>query len=1511
MRLLTILKLRLRTLLKSRRLDRELDEELRYHIDLEVERNVKVGMSPPDARRATMQSLGAASQIQEECRDERRAAWFTGIGRDLQYALRNLRRMPGFAIAVVVTLGLGIGANTAVFSIADALLFRALPLPQPERLFQVLQPDCPGLTCYGELFAISDFAEMRGRVAGYADLAAQTEPRQAMASLDGGQEEPVRRAAVSGHYFAVLGIEAAIGRGIGSEGGDESSRAPLAVISYGLWKRRFDADPAVLGRTIRVGKTIFQIAGVAQAGFVGIDLGTPTDLWTPLAFEPAGPRSARSVRLVGRPKTSATMAQVTAPLQAVLHQRMVEMVGRAHDFPQSLLNRILRLQIKLIPAGGGISPFRGEAGSPLFIMFGLVGLVLLMACATVGTLFEARHSARQGEMAVRMSIGAGRWRLIRQLLTEALLFAGAAAALGFALARWTQPVLLALLTPFGAPLELPSQADGRVLAFTAGIAALAVLLFALGPAWRSSTVNPLHALRFGASFTSSERIRRGKLAVVLQVSISMVLVLGAGAFVRTLIHLSHANTGFDRQNVVVAGVRFRGVDHGQRLARAWKELQQRVAAIPGVESASLSSGSPFDGASGNGLLRIPGLPSNNQGGLFFLASPGFFQTTGMRIVQGRDFEARDLEPGAAPVALVSESLSRDVFSGSSPVGRTFSNLEDSPPRWVTIVGVVRDIKFGNLRDTSPHVTYLPYNWPRPPQVLSVVLRARRDAAALGGALRREAGLTDPDLAVGQIISQTRLIDESLTRERLLATVGVFFGVLAVLMAVIGIYGITSYTVSRRTQEIGIRMALGAPRAAVLTMILKESALVVAAGAAVGLAISLAAERLVAGLLFGARAADPAALLTAVLFVLLVTAAAAFHPALRAANINPIRALRCEWGTGSAETVSPLRRTAIGRSSEAEAPHFPATGRLHDWPRTVEGPKGAYPDSPWASAAPRAAKPYSLRVDGRVFGELVRHFFGRFFDREAFSPQGQPEAGVIQTLGLLIPPGGFISLLMMIGHPLGWQLVGLRFLLICYSMIVMGVAMVFEWEALFPDRRDYLILTPLPLRPVAILAAKFAALGIFLAMFLAAVNFFGVLLWPSVDSTGSYFQVAGVHLAVMAAAGLFSALAIAALQGVLVTLFRGAAYRSISAAVQTALMAGLILLLFLSPLMATAIPDLCRTHSPFLRWIPPFWFTGLYEQMRPVVWHPSAGLASAGQTLASLGSVAMRSIWIALALFTVSFLPEYRRHTRRALEISLPNPKGPGRAARALRRAVARLLRDPVEIGVFHFIGQTISRSLKHRLFLATYAGFGAALVVYVIADGGGSLRVPLVLSFVLISGLRAAFNFPSDLRANWAFQVSETHSVAAYIRATRKWVILFAVVPLFSAIAAIEAVHSPLPPVAFHFTFGVSVSLVLMEALFLNFHKVPFTCSRFPGKVNLVFLTVLYVLGFTFYSSWMARLEEWLWSKPLLAVLFFLVIGAGLAALRLTRERRLTFETGLEYVDDGDPTVRTLGLTES
>jgi len=274
------------------------------------------------------------------------------------------------------------------------------------------------------------------------------------------------------------------------------------------------------------------------------------------------------------------------------------------------------------------------------------------------------------------------------------------------------------------------------------------------------------------------------------------------------------------------------------------------------------------------------------------------------------------------------------------------------------------------------------------------------------------------------------------------------------------------------------------------------------------------------------------------------------------------------------------------------------------------------------------------------------------------------------------------------------------------------------------------------------------------------------------------------------------------------------------------------------------------------------------------------------------------------------LPDYRSHARRALEAPEPSPRGPGRVRRTAGKAIRYLLRDPVEYGVFMFIGQTIGRSLKHRLFLATYGGFGAAVVVITLASGGNPRRAPLMLSFILISGLRAAFNFPSDLRANWAFQVSETSSVSAYVRATRKWVMVYAVVPFFLLVAGIEAIRSPWTGAAFHFAFGTAVSIVLMEALFLGFHKVPFTCSHFPGRVNLVFLSVLYVFGFTFYSSWMENLEEFLWATPVLAAFSFLAIGGSLVALGRAREHMLSTEVGLEYEDQGDPAVRTLGLTD-
>jgi hypothetical protein len=539
-------------------------------------------------------------------------------------------------------------------------------------------------------------------------------------------------------------------------------------------------------------------------------------------------------------------------------------------------------------------------------------------------------------------------------------------------------------------------------------------------------------------------------------------------------------------------------------------------------------------------------------------------------------------------------------------------------------------------------------------------------------------------------------------------------------------------------------------------------------------------------------------------------------------------------------------------------------------------------------APRTQRPFEL---------LVRHFFGRFFDTESLSPQGEPSASITQTLGILAVPSAFFVLLF---RPLlltGWSLVGVRYLFLAYSMIVMGFIMVFEWGALFPDRRDYQILTTLPIRLARLFLAKALALAIFLGIFLIDINLFSVLFWPGIDSAPGLWHMLGVHIAVVAGAGLFSALAIAALQGIMITLLPVNVYRRASVVVQTGLMAILVMLLFLAPLMAFRIQWLVNSDHPLLYWFPGFWFVGLYEQLRP---------ATRAASLAGLGGMAWWALACAAAVFVLTFLPFYRRHARRSLESPAPARASASALATNLSALLDRvLLKHPVEQGVFHFISQTIARSVKHRYFLAIYGGFGAAIAVITLGAGTeGLLRLPLSLSFVLVSGLRAAFNFPSELPANWSFQLTETAGVRQYLSATRKWVVCCAILPLFALLAAMEFACFPWTAALFHLAFGIALSVLLMQILFFDFRKVPFTCAHFPGKVNLVGLGVVYILGFTMYSRWMARLEAWLYGQPIGALLVFACIAAACALLRRRPET-----AALDYVERADPVVRTLDLT--
>ncbi len=517
-------------------------------------------------------------------------------------------------------------------------------------------------------------------------------------------------------------------------------------------------------------------------------------------------------------------------------------------------------------------------------------------------------------------------------------------------------------------------------------------------------------------------------------------------------------------------------------------------------------------------------------------------------------------------------------------------------------------------------------------------------------------------------------------------------------------------------------------------------------------------------------------------------------------------------------------------------------------------------------------------------QLIRHFFGRFFDTEALSPQGDPQAGVVQTLGILAVPSAFFVLLF---RPLtlwDWSLVSVRYMFVLYSMVVMGFVMVFEWDALFLDGRDHQILTPMPIRRGALLFAKAVALGVFLAIFLADINFFGVLFWPGVDGGRNTVAIVTAHLLAVLAGGLFSALAIAALHGAIAAVFRGRLYRRVSVTVQTLLMFALVMLLFLTPLISFSTEHFIRANSPILRWFPGSWFIGLYEQLRPV---------TKSAALRSLGARAIPAISIAAAIFVATFL------WGRA-PITAGIASGPRRVT----------LRDPVQNAVFHFITQSITRSVKHRLFLATYGGFGAALAVLAVSSGpAGLLRLPLTLSFVLVSGLRAAFNFPSELRANWAFQLAEIHPAAGYLTATRKWVVFYAIVPLFVLLSPMEFLRFSPGAAVFHLAYGLTLSLLLLEVMFLGFRKIPFTCAHFPGRVNLTFLAVMYIFGFTTYSRTMAAFEQWIGASIPYSCLFFLTVFTALGTLAWFRDRTIAAAGSLDYEDAGDPVIRTLGLS--
>ncbi len=847
---------------------------------------------------------------------------------DLRYGARMLLKHRGFTCVAMLTLALGIGANTAIFSLIDAVLLKMLPVNNPERL--VLLGRALGAGTVTQ-FPYRAYKQIRDQNEALSGLLAYHALRLSV-SVDGQPEPAVAGQLVSGNYYSVLGVNAALGRTIAPDDDRAPGESPVCVISHNYWRRRFAGDPAVVGKTIHIGGAPFTIVGVTRPEFFGLEVGSSLDISVPLMMQQQVMPGIRSFvdgaepnnffSLMGRLRTGFTMPQAQAGLSALYGRLCAEYAASNWGFkftPMPWLEEKLVLE----PGGRGLSELRLQFSRPLLALMIVVALVLAVACANVAGLLLARAVARRKEIAIRLALGGGRLRVVRQLLIESVLLSSFGALLGLLFAYWGIRLLLPLLSQGEIPVQLNLSPDVRALGFTIAVAALTGVLFGLAPAFLATRVDLNSALKnetFGLSGHGAH-LTFGKMFVVSQVMLSLLLLIGAGLFVRSLIVLQQVDAGFARENVLVMKLEPVGSDRKtQQLATRFGDLLRRVEAIPGVKLASLVGYSPMSRREWQVMGQNPETsnPMTIQGYTpqpgdettipWMQVYPNSFATLGIPLVAGRDFGPQDTQvwmpgrqcPPAAEVGIINESMARRFFGNESPVGRRFGFANSSSrcalggPGAIEIIGVVKDVKYASLRNEARAMFYLPYHQANTGRgQMTLVVRTAGDPTSIAAAARREARAMDPAAPMFEVETLATQVAASLQRERLLATLSSGFGLLALLLSCLGLYGILSYTVTRRANEIGVRMALGAGRRDVLWLVLRDALRLVSLGAALGIPAALAAARLVASQLFGISAVDPSAIGLATLALFVVAAVAAYLPALRATRVDPLAALRCE------------------------------------------------------------------------------------------------------------------------------------------------------------------------------------------------------------------------------------------------------------------------------------------------------------------------------------------------------------------------------------------------------------------------------------------------------------------------------------------------------------------------------------------------------------------------------------------------------------------------------------------
>jgi predicted permease len=879
--------LRLRSLFRRNTVDAELSEELQDHLDHLIERNRSDGMSEADARHAAMRAMDGMSQRMEECRDTRRVRFIEDFFKDLHYAARTLLRSPIFALTAVLSLALGIGANTAIFTALDAMLWRPLPVEKPEELVSVgrILPNGRQST----VFPARLRAELQ-RSGAFTDTIGISEDGLSFAY--DGRAERIMGSAVTPNYFTFLGVKTILGDPF-STGVREGHWAAEAVLGYRFWKNRFGGDPTVIGRVIHLNAYQFTIVGVSEAAYYDENRGLDPELRVPLM--PAG-QSLKEMQLIS--DSEDVWLHTMARLKPGVSRAQASSISDRHyqDFlrtskPAAEGRSVGRAQV--VPGAGGYTQYLDDFETPLFVVFGLVGGVLLIACANVANMLLARATARQRELALRCSLGAGRSRLIRQMLAESLMLATIGGALGIGFAYWSGPLLLHFLPRSNITLAVDLHPDTRALAFTFALAILTGILFGLIPALTATRGDLAGTLKADSAGSIGEPRSAAfrRLLVAGQVAFSMVLLIAAGLFVRTASNLRPKDLGVNPDRNLQFMIKpQQEIYSDARMRTMLTELLRRIRETPGVESANLAHPGPFTGVNGDGQpVHVPGhQPINTDQDD---VTPGFIQTFGLHLIAGRDFTAAD-KPGSPLVAVINQKLAGALFGHDNPIGRSFEWDRSGPAHGTyQVIGVVADSIYYNLRGAPRPIAFFTFQG-YPPYMPVVHVRTNNpETASMMTAMRRIFDEVDKGFPVFNVKTMSMQIDDAMARERMVADLAAGFGLLALVLASVGLYGILAFSVARRTREIGIRMALGSGSFSVVWLLAKEAFRLVALGCAIGIGAAILTGKLLASSLYGVSPADPATLGACAALMLAIATIAVIFPAWRALRIDPLLALR--------------------------------------------------------------------------------------------------------------------------------------------------------------------------------------------------------------------------------------------------------------------------------------------------------------------------------------------------------------------------------------------------------------------------------------------------------------------------------------------------------------------------------------------------------------------------------------------------------------------------------------------